>query len=108
MADGPLTDMGGGRSRISHLSHEEVDIRPSLLDTTMLGLFASPRHSLSDERSHLRREAHSRGVIGKGVGADGRKVAFAAEAEVCDYGGQYYDDRYRVSLAAPLTKNAYV
>ena len=44
---------------------------------------------------------------GKGTVTNGKRVMFQVDTEVCDYGGQLYDDRYRISSAAPLMTNDY-
>ena len=78
-----------------------MDIRLSLLNSAMNGLFASPRIASNDTETHLRRVAHREG-------ADGRRVAFKLDTKICDYGGQIHDDRYRVALAAALFTNDYI
>jgi hypothetical protein len=106
--EGPLLTLESGAQRVTHLRHENVDIRPSEINQAMDGLFASPRIALNDTRKHMSRAAHRTGVAGKGTVENGRRVAFEVDSEICDYGGQVYDDRIRISIAAPLLNNDYV
>ena len=59
-------------------------------------------------RIHLGRMPHRKVVAGTGSSADGRWVAFEGDAEISDYGGQMYDDRYCVTLSAPLMTKQYL
>ena len=77
-----LLAMGVGLTRKAYLLHDDVDIRSSLINLAMQGLFSSPRIALNAMRVRLDRKPHRRGV-----GADGRRVAFEAEAEILDHGG---------------------
>ena len=62
---GPLLTLESGSQHVAHLRHENVNIRPSRINSAMNGLFASPRIALNDTRTHLGRAAHRTGMVGR-------------------------------------------